>query len=155
MKKEIYVGLKKYTYDPDHARAHYTFDCIKYMNAGEFSEAQYKYKKGFEAVKDGNTAFDAGSDIEELHCSVKSSKATLTNEILGTDMQSSLDCYFERVASTSWAWVVIVDDTLTAYIMDANEFREFTELWASYNNEGRIRYKVTSGKMIKWFEERV
>lgn len=155
MIKEIYIGLKKYTYETERKGAHYTFDGIKYMNAGEFSEAQYKYKRGFDAVKDGNTAFDAGSDIEPLHRSVKSSKATLTNEILGTDMQSSLDCYFERVASTSWAWVVIMDDTLTAYVMDANEFREFTKLWASYTNEGRIRYKATSGKMIKWFEERV
>ena len=155
MKKEVYIGLKRYTFDPDHKGAHYTFDCIKYMNTGEFSEAQYKYKRGFDAVKDANTAFDAGSDIEELHMSVKSSKATLTNEILGKDMESSLDCYFERVASTSWAWVVIIDDTLTAYVMDATEFREFTELWASYNNEGRIRYKATSGKMLKWFEERV
>ena len=155
MKKEIYVGLKKYTYDAEHKGAHYTFDGIKYMNTGEWCEAQYKHVLGFEGVKDSNTAFDAGSDIEQLHRSVKSSKATLTTEVLGRDMDTSLACYFERVASTSWAWVVIVDDTLTAYIMDANEFREFTELWASYNNEGRIRYKVTSGKMIKWFEERV
>ena len=155
MKKEIYIGLKKYTFDPDHKGAHYTFDSAKYMNAGEWCEAQYKYVLGLEAAKDANTAFDAGSDIETLHRSVKSSKATLTNEVLGRDMDTSLTCYFERVASTSWAWVVPMDETLTVYVMDANEFKEFTELWASYTNEGRIRYKATSGKMIKWFEERV
>lgn len=155
MKKEVYIGLKKYTFDPDHKGAHYTFDGIKYMNAGEWCEAQYKYVLGLEAAKDANTAFDAGSDIEQLHRSVKSSKATLTSEVLGRDMETSLTCYFERVASTSWAWVIPMDETLTVYIMGANEFEQFTREWASYTNEGRIRYKATSGKMIKWFEERV
>lgn len=155
MKKEIYTGLKKYTFDNEHKGAHYTFDGVKYMNTGEWCEAQYKYVLGLEAAKDANTVFDAGSDIETLHRSVKSSKATLTSEVLGRDMNTSLACYFERVASTSWAWVVPMDETLTVYVMDANEFKEFTELWASYTNEGRIRYKATSGKMIKWFEERV
>lgn len=155
MQKEIFIGLKKYTFDNEHKGAHYTFDGEKYMNAGEWCEAQYKYVLGFEATKDANTAFDAGSDIEQLHRSVKSSKATLTSEVLGRDMETSLTCYFERVASTSWAWVIPMDETLTVYVMDADEFKEFTELWASYTNEGRIRYKATSGKMIKWFEERV
>lgn len=155
MKKEIYIDLKSYTYDSGHKGAHYTFNSVHYMNTGEWCEAQYKYVLGFEAVKDANTAFDAGSDIEPLHRSVKSGKATLTSEVLGKDMDTSLNCYFARVASTSWAWIVPMDGILMVYIMDANEFREFTELWASYTNEGRIRYKATSGKMIQWFEERV
>lgn len=155
MQKEIFIGLKKYTFDNEHKGAHYTFDGEKYMNAGEWCEAQYKYVLGFEATKDANTAFDAGSDIEQLHRSVKSSKATLTSEVLGRDMETSLACYFERVASTSWAWVVPMDETLTVYVMNADEFKQFTTEWASYNKEGRIRYKATSGKMIKWFEERV
>lgn len=155
MKKEIYTGLKNYTFDANHKGAHYTFDGKKYMNAGEWTEAEYKYVLGLNAIKDANTAFDAGSDIEELHRSIKSSKATLCNEILGKDLQTSLDCYFERVASTSWAWVISMDETLTVYVMNADEFREFTELWAAYTNERKIRYKATSGKMIKWFEERV
>lgn len=155
MQKEIFIGLKKYTFDNEHKGAHYTFDGEKYMNAGEWCEAQYKYVLGFEATKDANTAFDAGSDIEQLHRSVKSSKATLTSEVLGRDMETSLACYFERVASTSWAWIVPMDETLTVYVMNADEFKQFTTEWASYNKEGRIRYKATSGKMIKWFEERV
>lgn len=155
MQKEIFIGLKKYTFDNEHKGAHYTFDGEKYMNAGEWCEAQYKYVLGFEATKDANTAFDAGSDIEQLHRSVKSSKATLTSKILGRDMETSLACYFERVASTSWAWIVPMDETLTVYVMNADEFKQFTTEWASYNKEGHIRYKATSGKMIKWFEERV
>ena len=126
MKKEIYTGLKKYTFDSEHKGAHYTFDGIKGGGAGEWCEAQYKYVLGLEAVKDANTAFDAGSDIETLHRSVKSSKATLTNEVLGRDMNTSLACYFESVASTSWAWVEPMDETLTVYLMDANEIEQFT-----------------------------
>lgn len=154
MIKEIYVGLKKYTFDDSRKGAKYSFDGLRWMNAGEWREAQYKYKLGLEAVKDANTAFDAGSDIESLHRSVKSSKATLTSEILGKDMESSLTCYFKRVASTSWAWVINIDDCLTVYVMNAEEFKEFTMTWASMES-GRIRYKATSGKMIAWFESRV
>lgn len=155
MKKEIYTNLKSYEYVSEHSGAHYTFDGKHFMNCGEFSEAEYKYVLGFSAEKDANTPFDAGSDVEELHRSVKSSKASLTAMVLGCDMKTSLDCYFERVASTSWAWVICMDGTLTAYVMDEAEFRAFTEEWASFTNERKIRYKATSGKMIKWFEERV
>lgn len=155
MTKEVYANLKPYAFDPTRKGAKYTFDNVHWMNSGEFIEAQYKHVLGLKAEKDANTAFDAGSDIEELNRSVKSSKATLCNEILGRDLQTSLDCYFERVASTSWAWGILLDNTLTVYVMNPDEFREFTELWASYNTEKKIRYKATSGKMISWLEERV
>ena len=155
MKKFVSIAIPAHQYNPDHKGAHYTFDGVHHLNNGEFAEAVLKSCMGYACEKDANTAFDAGSDIEELHMSVKSSKATLTSEILGKDMESSLDTYFARTASESWAWVVIMDGTCTAYIMDADEFHAFTTEWAGYNKEGRIRYKATSGKMLKWFEERV
>lgn len=155
MKKFVSTAIPAHTYDPDHKGAHYTFDGIHFLNNGEFAEAILKSCMGYTCEKDANTAFDAGSDIEDLHMSVKSSKATLTNEILGKDMESSLETYFTRTASTCWAWVVIMDGTCTAYIMDEQEFKGFTETWASYNNEGRIRYKATSGKMLTWLESKV
>lgn len=155
MKKAVFTNLKSYQFDAARRGAKYSLDGIHWMNGGELSEAELKYCMGYECAKDANTAFDAGSDLEELHMSIKSSKATLTSEILGKDMETSLDCYFARVASTCWAWVILMDGTLTAYIMDADEFRTFTTTWGAYNNEGRIRYKATSGKMISWFEERV
>lgn len=155
MKKFVSTNLPQYSYEPERKGAKYTLNGSSYMNNGEFAETVYKYALGLKAEKDANTAFDAGSDIPELNQSVKSSKATLCNEILGRDMQSSMATYFERCASTSWAWVVVVDDTITAYIMDENEFKEFMMSWANYNTESRIRFKVTSGKMIAWLEERV
>ena len=154
MKKIISTNLKAYTFDNERRGAKYSFDGEHFNNNGEFSEAQLKHVLGFEAVKDANTAFDEGSDIEELQMSVKSSKASLTSEILGKDLETSLNTYFERTASNQWSWVIIMDGTLTAYVMDANEFREFTQIWANYSERKVIRYKATSGKMIKWFEER-
>ena len=44
--------------------------------------------------------------------------------------------------------------------MNATEFREFLENWAGLTKESgsenlKVRIKKTSGKMIKWMEERV
>lgn len=157
MKKSIYTNLLPYYFDPDHRGAHYTFDNgTTHCNSGEFGEIQYKHCRGYEAKKSANTPFDAGSDIEEISASIKSSKATLTSESLGCDLQTSLDCYFERVASTCWIWVVLMDGTLTAYEMNADEFREFCEKWSNYQADRRnVRFKATSVKMLAWLEERV
>lgn len=155
MKKFTTINTKSFQYVAEHSGAHYTFDGKSYMNAGEVKEALLKHAFGLEAKKDANTAFDVASDIEEYHMSVKSSKATLTSEILGKDMESSLNTYFARTASECWAWVILQDEFITAYIMEADEFRAFTETFASYNKEGKIRYKADSTKMLVWFEARV
>lgn len=156
MLKKVFTNLKTYEYYDARKGAKYTFDGVHFMNNGEFSEAQYKHCLGFKAEKDFNTPFDVGSDIKELTQSVKSSKASLTSVILGYDLQTSLNSYFERVASTSWAWVIIIDGTLTAYEMNEIEFREFCETWASFQRDRQnVRFKATSGKMIQWFESRL
>lgn len=156
MKKFVSTDLLKYGFESERKGAKYTIDGgHHYMNAGDFSEVALKNAFGLKAEKDANTAFDVGSDIELYHMSVKSSKATLCNEILGHDLETSMNTYFERTASTCWAWVIVMDGTVTAYIMNAAEFRKFMASWASYNTESRVRFKASSGKMIAWFEERV
>lgn len=156
MKKFVTTDVINYTFDADRKGAKYSVNGGKtYMNAGDFSEVALKNAFGLKAEKDANTAFDVGSDIELYHMSVKSSKATLCNEILGHDLETSMNTYFERTASTCWAWVIVMDGTVTAYIMNAAEFRKFMASWASYNTESRVRFKASSGKMIAWFEERV
>jgi hypothetical protein len=156
MNKFVSTAIPSFRFDAERKGAKYSLDNGEHwLNGGEFAEAALKSAMGFSPCKDANTAFDAGSDIPELNMSVKSSKATLTSEVLGKDMDTSLTTYFERTASTSWAWVIVTDETVTAYIMNAEEFERFTREWATYNTEHRIRYKVTSGKMVKWFEERV
>ncbi len=87
MDKMVLEIKRNYIYDADRKGAKYSIDGgNKWLNGGEFNEAIFNDCLGFECAKDANTPFDVGSDIEELHMSVKSSKATLCNEILGKDM---------------------------------------------------------------------
>lgn len=157
MKKTIFIINFSYHFEADRKGAKYSLDGEHWFNGGNFAELCVRNGFGFGLHYDTDCIpFDAGSDIEELHMSVKSSKATLTSECLGHDLETSLNTYFDRVASTSWCWAVVIENTVQCYIMNANEFREFTENWGSYNKDrGNIRYKATSGKMITWLEERL
>lgn len=153
MKRNSYSIPFAYQYKPEHKGAPYTMDGEHFMNGGELCEAAIKAALGFDARKDASTPFDADSDIPELHASVKSSKATLTGIKLGADMDEILRNYFARVASTLWIWVVLIDETVTAYEMNREEFESFTREFARVEREV-IRYKTSSSKMIQWLEER-
>ena len=156
MTKTEYTINFKFTFDPMHKGAPYTLDGEHYMNNGEFAEIADKMVKGYGSKKDANTPFDKGSDIEETDTSVKSSKATLTSAQIGYDFDSIKRCYFARVHSTNWDYVVILDDTVTVYNMDAAEFESFLDNWSTYcKDRNIIRIKATSGKMLRWLDERV
>ncbi len=102
------------------------------------------------------TTYNVDSDIPELHESVKSSKATLVNMVLGEDLESTLDFYFSHTASKVHSWVCMVDEEIITYIMDNTEFREFTESFGWYDKDRKVvRFKAESTKMIKWFEGRL
>ena len=146
----------QFAFDPTHKGAPYTLDGEHYMNGGEFAEIADKMVKGYGSKKDANTPFDQGSDIEETATSVKSSRATLTSMKIGYDFESIKRCYFARVHSTNWDYVVVLDDTLVIYNMDATEFEAFLNEWSVYcKDRNVIRMKVTSAKMLQWFDKRV
>ena len=156
MKKTVFTMNFHFEYDPAHRGAPYSLDGEHYMNAGEFAEVADKLCKGLGSSKDANTPFDKGSDIAETMTSVKSSKATLTGAQIGYDFESIKKCYFARVHSTNWDYVVIMDDTLMVYNMDAAEFEDFMDNWATYcKDRNVIRFKATSGKMLNWLDERI
>jgi len=156
MTKTEYRINFKFQFDPTHKGAPYTMDGDHFMNGGEFAEIADKMVKGLGSTKDANTPFDKGSDIEQTNTSVKSSKATLTSAQIGYDFNSIKRCYFERVHSTNWDYVIVIDDTVVIYNMNASEFESFLDNWAAYNKERNvIRIKATSGKMIRWLDERV
>lgn len=149
MNKSIYFNTLKYTFNADHKGAPFTIDGDHFMNAGEFAEVALKACKGYEPIKDKNTKFNEVSDIEQTKTSVKSSGATLTSVKLGADFDIVLKKFFEMSASTNYSYVTIIEDIVTEYNMNANEFKEFVENWASYQNDRQvIRFKKTSGKMI-------
>ena len=156
MTKTEYTINFKFAFDPAHKGAPYTLDGEHYMNCGEFAEVADKMDKGYGSKKDANTPCDKGSDIEETNTSVKSSKATLTSAQIGYDFDSIKRCYFARVHSTNWDYVMILDDTVIIYNMDAAEFESFLDNWSTYcKDRNVIRIKATSGKMLRWFDERV
>ena len=148
-----------YQFDSAHKGAPYTIDGTHYMNGGEFKEVVAKDVTGYMGAKDANTRYDMGSDIPEMNASVKSSKATLVNMVLGATFEESVDTYFANVHSTLFIYMVDIGEQITEYHMNAEEFREFVENWAglavdSGTHLTKVRFKKTSGKMIKWLEER-
>lgn len=157
MKKFSYPNTMPYSYDPTHKGAHYMIgDAFK--NNGEFAESVVKFHRGYDYIVNPATSYDTGSDIEEMNASVKSSGASLAC-VYGFDMQTILDTYFANVHSTLWIYVVIVDDQVTEYHMNAAEFRDFLNNWGKLTRESgsnlmKVRIKTTSGKMLTWLDEK-
>lgn len=153
-----YTNTMPYSYDPAHKGAHYLIGDA-YKNAGEWFESVAKFHRGYDYLVNPATSYDMGSDIEELNASVKSSGASLAN-VFGNNFDQIRDTYFANVHSTLFIYMVAIDDQITEYHMNADEFKEFINEWAglardSYSHLLKIRFKKTSGKMIKWLEERV
>lgn len=155
MKKATYEVNLAYTFDPAHKGANYTFDGEHWTNGGEFAEVMTKAVLGYVPEKDANTRYDKASDIPEMNASVKSSRFTLVNFALADTFEESINRYFETVHSTLWIYTIIVEDTVTLYYMNRKEFERFLYTFCFLNERNVVRCKVTSGKMIKWLEERI
>lgn len=155
MTKTTFFSNKSVTFNPERKGAKYTFDGVHYFNNGNYLEGTCsECYTGVWCYDTKSVAYDKGSDIEQIHASVKSSKASLTDLIKGDSVTEVLDVYFERCPSKLWIWAVKVDEEFWFYEMNASEFRTFTLEWAGLEH-GKVRYKTSSGKMIKWLEERL
>ena len=156
MKKAIYNINRPYIFDPAHKGAPYSLnDGETWTNGGELKEVLFKSCLGFNAVKDACGRYDMVDDVPKIGASVKSSKATLVNKILGYDFESVKNHYFATVHSTQWVWVSLHDEELTAYYMNAAEFESFLDAWASFDKDRKvIRFKAESLKMLQWLDER-
>lgn len=157
MKKAEFALNREYIFNPEHKGAPYSLNGGEsWTNGGELKEVLFKSCLGLEAKKDACGAYDKTDDVPELGASVKSSKATLVNKVLGYDFDSVKRHYFATVHSTLWVWVSIKDETLTAYYMEADEFESFLDKWAGFDKDRKvIRFKAESLKMLQWLEERV
>lgn len=156
MNKTVAMMPINYRYDANHPHSHYMIEGeTTYKSGGEFAEVVCKVIRGYDAVKDANTPFDEGSDIEETRTSIKSTGCGLTDRRIADNREDYLSEYFRLTHSTNVDYVVIVDDEVTIYNMDMDEFKEFTNEFAKWDkHDKKIRIRTT-GKMIKWFEERV
>lgn len=156
MLKSVIKNSLHYTFNPAHKGAPYTIDGVHYMNAGEFKQIARVYSLFGRIEKPDSVPYNLGSDIPELHESVKSSKATLTSVILGESLDEIITNYVATTASSSHSYVMLIDDEIVTYIMNLDEFVEFTREFGSYEASRKvIRYKADSGKMVRWFEARV
>ena len=156
MEKFTAENTLRFTFDASHKGAPYTIDGgAHYMNGGDFAEVAFKHALGLPAVKDGNGDFRKVSDVPSLSMSVKSSRGTLTSVKLGNSAEEIIANFFPVCASKSFAWVVLVDDMIYAYIMNPDEFKTFTMEWGRYDADRHvIRFKITSAKMLAWLEAR-
>lgn len=156
MKKAVYNVNLPYIYNPEHKGAPYSLNGgEKWCNGGDLKEVLIKSCLSFEAKKDACGSYDKTDDVPELNASVKSSKATLVNKVLGYDFESVKRHYFATVHSSLWIWVSLHDEELTAYYMDATEFEEFMDNWAGFCKDRKvIRFKAESLIMLQWLDER-
>lgn len=156
MLKTVVKNTVKYEFVPSHKGAPYTFDGEHFMNAGQLKQILRVFSLYGRLERPDKVPYNLGSDIPELHESVKSSKATLTTVVLGESFDEVLDKYIKTTASTSHSYVVLDNDMIITYIMNMSEFVEFTKCFASYAKDRKvIRYKADSKLMLEWLESRV
>lgn len=160
MKKYEYTNTMNYIFDNERKGSKYSMDNRNsWKNHGEFLESVAKFHRGLEYLVNPATSYDTGSDIEEINASVKSSNASLAC-IYGNTKEQIIEEYFKNVHSTLWIFMVDVDEQIIEYHMNAEEFKEFLEEWATTAVESgshltKVRIKKTSGKMVKWLEEKI
>lgn len=154
MKKVIHSIGVPYLYNKAHKGAPYYIPALgKWCNLGEFSELQLAYALTGEIRDKGITAYNEGSDIPEYSLSVKCGRASLANDLGDGSKEERLETFFQNVASTSFAYCVMIDDEMLVYTMDKSEFRGFCEAWTYATGKKLRLYKNT--KMHAWCEDRV
>ena len=125
-------------------------------NFGAYAESVVAYDVTGEIRTHDHVPFDKGSDIPELNASVKSARFTLASANLsnGNTLEEKINDYFNRVASNLFIYVT---KDLTAYYMDANEFRAFLEKFTTLQRESekngngmKVRAKSESKAMKQW-----
>lgn len=142
----------------------YTITCKHitrtYPNGGQHKEQALAFTVTGELRKHDSVPFDKGSDIPELHMSVKSDHATLASARLmhGKTFAEQLDEFFQRAASE---WFAYVTDEEIAYVMNPTEFREFVATFGKWERESskngggyKIRLGHEGAAMLRWLSVR-
>lgn len=138
---------------------HYTiinhhFHAKEGINKEQCLDYHYNGRHG----KHDNLKWNEGSDLPEQKMSVKSAKFSLCagGQLAGATITEMIADYFNRVASTVFAYVT---KTYEVYEMNANEFKDFLEVFGylsyeSSNHKIKIKAKDESQIMLKWLSER-
>lgn len=155
MRKFTYINNMPYSFDPTRKGAKYLIGDT-YKNHGEFLESVAKFHRGLEYLVNPTTSWDTGSDIESLHASVKSGKASLAR-VYGNSFEEIKRTYFANVASTCWIFMVDIGEEITEYHMNADEFSQFLDEFGATGVESgshlmKIRIQGFSKRMHNWLE---
>ena len=125
-----------------------------YKNNGAHAQQVVDYTLTGSIRPHDNVKWDEGSDIPELNMSVKSDRFTLASDLIGETLEAKVNDYFERTASTSWAYA---SNDGQIYIMNRNEFYAFLMLFCSLQkdstkNGGRmkVRFGHETARVKMW-----
>lgn len=125
-------------------------------NAGERAEQNLIYTLCGEIRKHDSTPFDKSSDYPEMKLSIKSARFTLVSGRLmqAQTMHGQIEEYFNRTASTLWAYVS--NDNI-AYMMDKVEFYEFITTFAKFEKDSaknggynKVRFPSETQAIKQW-----
>ena len=157
MIKKTFENTLSYQFDATRKNAKYTIDGEKWMNHGEFCEVLAKHCLGYEAKKDANTRFDNGADIPELNASVKSIRCGLTDMKLGNDPEIWWNRFWAMADDTQIAiWVCEHDEEVDLWFMTHEEFKEFCEKFAKWDDYcKKFRISTCANKTNAWLEARL
>lgn len=161
MRKETYAKNLTYIFDANRANAKYSVDGGQhFMNHGEFCEVLAKSVLGFEPKKDANTRHDKGDDIPELHASVKSYKAGLTDrKDLRTDKWAYFNGFFaDEKRDTTYIWVYEYDEFVDLWFMNYDEFKEFVlncAKWDDNKSQKKCRFTLCNNKINRYLEDKL
>lgn len=154
MFKIEYLSKTAIVYDENHKGAKYYVNGA-YKNEGELIECGRSECAGYGFRKDGNTAFNKGSDVGDI--SVKSGRARLTTIRIANERIAFINKYLENEPSKSFSYGIYHGNgKFTFYEMSRTEFREFAITFTKWTpSESTPRFPVTSKEVVKWLEERV
>ena len=159
MNRNTYTAPLEYCFIPSHKGAPYFIPTLeKYVNMGQLVELFARVHRNLEIGACDNKPWNKGSDIEEYAISIKSSGASLAS-IYAPTKREIIKIYFNGCPSTTWLYITMIDDQVIEYEMNANEFKMFLENFAEMTYESghhdrtKLRFKKTSGKMLKWLDE--
>ena len=122
----------------------------QYKNNGQHAEQVARFTLTGDIAKADNKAYNLGADC--LNYQIKSARATVCK---GCDLKAYLD------ADASTAYIYVMADFKTAYIMSRNEYEKFVYAFGTVTREStknggatKIRLNHETKKMQQWFAER-
>lgn len=130
-----------------------------YTNNGQHAQQVVDFTLTGNIRKADNHKWDADSDIPELNMSVKSARFTLAYSLNGETKEEKIADYFNRVKSTSWAYMT---NEGVIYIMNRVEFYAFlmfcTALQKSSSSNGghyTIKQNHETQKIRDWLKAQI